>query len=148
MVMRILVVDDNAAYRRSFSEFLHTQLPDFPVIQAGSIDEAWQRIAIDQPELVFIDIKLQQENGLDLVRRLRREHPHILVAVMTGSDFPEYQQAAYDAGAYYFVSKGATNGADILMLINAVRETHRTKSNPTSASLPLLQRYVLDPTAF
>lgn len=120
-MFKTLIVEDNAAFRRSLSELLRENYPAMLVAHAANISEAWKRIAEIQPGLVFVDIKLQEENGLDLTRGIRESHPDVIVAVITGSNFPEYRQAAYRDGAHYFIPKDTATSSDILMLIDSIQ---------------------------
>lgn len=119
-----LIVEDNAAFRLSLNQLLREKYPAMPVAQAENIREAWSRIAEIKPRLVFVDIKLGEENGLDLAREIRVTHPDVIVAVITSHDFPEYRQAAYQNGAHYFIPKNAATAADIVTLIDSIPSTY------------------------
>lgn len=120
-MLKTLIVEDNAAFRRSLSELLRAAYPAMMVAQAESIGEAWQKIAEIEPRLIFVDIKLQQENGLDLALAIRESYPEIIVVVVTGYNIPEYRHAAYQNGAHYFIPKDALTSPDILALIDSVQ---------------------------
>jgi len=120
-VFSTLIVEDNAAFRQSLSVLLRTNYPAMSVAQAENISEAWKKIAENQPGLVFVDIKLQEENGLDLAKGVRNAHPDVIVAVITGFNLPEYRQAAYHNGAHFFVPKDSFTSADILTLVDAIQ---------------------------
>lgn len=120
-MFKTLIVEDNAAFRRSLSELLRANYPAILVAQAENISEAWKKIAEIEPRLVFVDIKLQAENGLDLTQGIRKSYPDIIIAVITGSNFPEYRQAAYQNGAHYFIPKDSATSSDILALIDSIQ---------------------------
>jgi DNA-binding NarL/FixJ family response regulator len=119
-MFKTLIVEDNAVYSRSLSELLRVRFPDMLVAEAAKISEALSRLIEIRPGLVFVDIKLQEENGLDLVTIIRKSYPDVLIAVITGSNFPEYRSAAYAAGAHYFVPKGDATSSDILQLVDSI----------------------------
>jgi DNA-binding NarL/FixJ family response regulator len=119
-MLKILIVDDNKDYRNSMRELLRERYPFMSVEQAETIDEAKRKLAEFRQDLIFIDIKLGQENGLDLASFVRTAYPAINMAVITSSDFPEYRQAAYEHGAHYFIPKGHATSADILHLIESI----------------------------
>ena len=120
-MFKTLIVEDNAAFRRSLSDLLREKYPAMLVAQAENIGQAWYKIFEIKPDLVFVDIKLQEENGLDLAQMIRESHPDTLVAVITNSNFPEYRQAAYHHGAHYFIPKSTATSSDILMLIDSIQ---------------------------
>jgi len=119
--MNTLIVEDNAAFRWSLSELLRANFPAMQVAQAGNVGEAWKQFAAIRPGLVFVDIKLQAENGLELTRSIHDTHPDVVVAIITGHNFPEYRQAAFQSGAHCFVPKDSVTSADILTLIESIQ---------------------------
>jgi len=119
-MLKILIVDDNKEYRASIRDLLRESHPRMSIEQAETIDEAKGIMAESRPDLIFIDIKLRGENGLDLARFVRATYPSVYVAVITSSNFPEYRQAAYEHGAHCFIPKGHATSADILQLIDAI----------------------------
>lgn len=123
-MLKILIVEDNAAFRRSLSELLRANYPAMQVAQAEDIAGAWRAITEMRPGLVFVDLKLQTENGLDLTRQISDAHPEVFVAVITGHNLPEYREAAYHNGAHCFIPKDAAGSADLLRLIDSVENGH------------------------
>ncbi len=119
-MFKTLIVEDNAAYRRSLSDLLRGRFPAMLVLQAETIGEALRKIDENRPGLVFVDIKLREENGLDLARTIRKSYPDTVVAVITSSNLPEYRDASYAAGANYFIPKGDTTSSDILLLVDSI----------------------------
>lgn len=120
-MFKTLIVEDNAVFRRSLGDLLRRNYPSILVAQAENIGQAWFKIFEIKPDLVFVDIKLQEENGLDLAEIIRESHPDMLVAIITSSNFPEYRQAAYHHGAHFFIPKSIATTSDILMLIDSVQ---------------------------
>lgn len=119
-MFRTLIVEDNAAFRRSLSDLLRGRFPAMLIMQAETIADALKQMEEAQPRLVFIDVKLCNENGLDLARIIRRSWFDTVIAVITSSNLPEYRQAAYDCGANYFIPKGSTSSSDILLLVDSL----------------------------
>ena len=81
---RILVVDDAADAR----EVIHTQLEDrgFRVAACGSVEEALALLAATPFDLVITDLRMPEESGMALIKRLR-EHTsrqHLPVIVISG----------------------------------------------------------------
>lgn len=120
-----LIVDDSAEFRRSLSDLLHARFPETSVAEARNGGEAWKQLIEHQPGLVFIDIKLRNEDGLQLTSRIRRSYPDVVVAVFTAYDTPEYREAAYHNGADCFVPKGMVTVSDIVCLIESVATRQR-----------------------
>jgi DNA-binding NarL/FixJ family response regulator len=64
-----------------------------------------------------MDIKLPDQSGLEMTRRVKALHPEILVIMLTSYDFPEYREAARKSGAYGFLSKGSSTAEEIQDLV-------------------------------
>ena len=113
-----LIVEDNASFRYSLSELLSEHFPCMVIEQAGDGAEALAKLAAQPPELIFMDIKLPDANGLELTRKIRTDDTLSVIVVLTGHDIPEYWEAAFQAGANFFISKSASVGKDIIALID------------------------------
>jgi DNA-binding NarL/FixJ family response regulator len=102
----MLIVDDIAVFRETFINALHKRFPDIHITEAVNGAEALEKVRISKPELVFMDIKLPDENGISLTGKIKLEHPDITVVILTDHDLPEYREAAACAGADDFIQKG------------------------------------------
>jgi DNA-binding NarL/FixJ family response regulator len=119
MLIETLIVDDSVVFRESLKALLCKHFPDMLVIEAGTGEEAWQKLGEGHTQLVFSDIRIQKENGLDLVRRIRQSYPNVILVVITGHDGLEYREAAYSKGADCYIPKYAASSSDILNLIES-----------------------------
>ena len=90
------------------------------IIEATDGKEALQKIDSSNPNLVFMDIELRWQNGLELTKRIKAQYPHITIIILTSHDFPEYREAAYQYSANYFLSKGSSTKAQILALVDSI----------------------------
>jgi DNA-binding NarL/FixJ family response regulator len=120
-MFKTLIVEDNPAFRQSLSYMLHQRFPDMMLVEVDNGDEALKQIEKLHPDLVFMDVKLPNANGLDLTRIIKSQHVNTTVVVMTGSDLPEYRHAAFKSGASYFVSKSGSTESQILSVVESVR---------------------------
>jgi len=102
---KTLLVEDNIPFRKSFKETLQARFPSLEILEAGDGKEALQQIEAFSPNLVFMDIKLPGENGLVLTKRIKTEHPEIIVVILTSYDLPEYREAAFQYHANHFFTK-------------------------------------------
>ena len=104
-LIRVFWVDDS----REFVAFAMEMLKEFPHLQwVGSASSAEAALpAIDQlrPDLVLMDFAMRGMTGLEATRVLksRLEPPRIIL--VTGSDTPQYRQAAAEAQADGFLAK-------------------------------------------
>jgi len=78
---QIMVVDDEEAMRESLSGWIIKQ--GYQVQTAGSGPEALSYLAQDSYDLLLIDIKMPEMDGLELLRLVKSEHPQVLVIMIT-----------------------------------------------------------------
>jgi DNA-binding NarL/FixJ family response regulator len=119
-VYRALVVEDSAIFRTLLKETLQSRFPTMEILEAADGREAMRQIVDHPPDLIFMDIKLPGENGLDLTARIKTEYPHVTVIVLTSYDTPEYREAAVQAKADHFLAKGSSSREGILTLVESV----------------------------
>ena len=115
----ILIVDNNVIFRNLLWETLNSNFPAVEVYQASSGEEAISMAKTKMPDLIFMDIELGGENGLNIVRQIKEDQPDITVAILTSYDLPEYKEAARRHKVDYFLTKGVSTQEDILSVVNA-----------------------------
>ena len=104
-IMRTLIVDDDALFRRRVKELLATQ-PDIEVIgEAADGREAVLKARELEPDLVLMDVRMPGTNGINATRQLKDEMPELKVIILTIYDLQEYREAARARGASGYVVK-------------------------------------------
>ncbi len=116
-VQRVLLVEDNAVYRKTFKDTLLAQFPSLQIEEAPSGSTALEIVRQLQPQLIFMDIHLPGENGLVVTRNIKEMAPEATVIMLTSHDTAEYRQAAADAGASGFLVKDSWSMKDIAALV-------------------------------
>jgi len=111
----ILIVEDNPFFLQFLKETLHSRFPSIDILEAAHGEEALQKIETFKPEAIFMDLRLPGENGLELTKKMKSEHPDIIVVIITNYDLPEYREAAYQCKADHFLSKDS-----FLKMINSI----------------------------
>ena len=117
---RILIVEDSTIFRTLLKETLHSRFPSMEIFEAADREEAMQKINGHPPDIVFMDIRLPGENGLDLTAKIKAKYPDVVVIILTSYDTPEYREAAVQAKANYFLSKGSSSKEGILTLVESI----------------------------
>ncbi len=115
--MKILIVDDDTSFRQTLREFLCSQFPSLTILEAKDGEEALWTILTFLPNLIFMDIRLPGQNGLEVARKMKANHKDITIIVVTSYNLPEYEQAAIHAGASGFISKDSLNVERISRLV-------------------------------
>ncbi len=125
-MFKLLVVEDNAAFRQTLRNLLSSRFPFIALEEAEDGKEALQKIEGFLPDLIFMDIKLPGENGLELTKKIKRSYPETIVIILTGYDLPEYRKAASRNGASYFLSKGLSTADEISTLVESILSDLKT----------------------
>jgi len=105
---KTLIVEDNVTFRQTLKESLGSRFPTMEIEEAPDGRDLFNRIESFHPEIVFMDIRLPGENGLELTKKIKKNYPDIIIVVITSYDLPEYRQAARENMADYFVPKGSS----------------------------------------
>ena len=116
----ILIVENNEFYRQSFMEILRLYLPSLVIAEAVNGREALEKIEIQPPDIVFMDIRLNGKNGLELTKEIKARNPAIYIVILTNYDYSEYRETAFWFGADHFLLKDAVSGAEIAELIKRI----------------------------
>ena len=103
MRMTILIVDDEKTIRWSLGEGLRKA--GFEILEAASGEEGMQLFADKGPDCVLLDVRLPGIDGVEVLRRMRKDNPDIPVVVMTAYGEVDKAVEAMKLGAYDFVSK-------------------------------------------
>jgi DNA-binding NarL/FixJ family response regulator len=119
-VSKTLIVEDSAIYRKLLKETLRSRFPSMEIIEAEDGAEAMQKISPDVPDLIFMDIKLPGENGLELTAKIKAKYPDVIVIILTSYDTQEYREAAVQANADHFLSKGSSSKEGIVALVESI----------------------------
>ena len=119
-MFQALIVEDNAPFRQSLREMLAEQFPTLGVAEAADGEDALVKIEKLSPHLVFMDIKLPGQSGLEVTKEIKARYSEIIVIILTSYDLPEYREAAKNYGADYFLSKGSSSREEILALVDSI----------------------------
>lgn len=102
---KVLIVDDSSFFRRILKECLHSRCPSLIVSEAKDREETLQMIRTFSPDLIFMDIRLPDGNGLELTRSIKEANNGVKVAIVSNYDEPEYLDAVFYYKADYFIPK-------------------------------------------
>ena len=120
--LRTLIVEDAAGYREIIKDTLHTLFPSMIIEEASEGNEAVQKVGVFQPNLILMDIRLPDGNGLHLTQTIKASHPDTKIIIMTGYDSVEYREAAVRYGANGYIAKDSLNRVQLETLIKSLVE--------------------------
>jgi DNA-binding NarL/FixJ family response regulator len=102
---RVVIVDDHAAFTDMFTVALQS-VDDLECVgSAASLDEALRVVADTEPDIVVVDLALGEDDGLDVVRRLRAEHEDLVLVVASARSDTYALATVAVAGANGFAPK-------------------------------------------
>ncbi|MFJ6532229.1 response regulator [Microbacterium sp. NPDC091662] len=119
--IRVLLVDDQELIRLGFRMVLESEDDIVVVGEAGDGRAAIAQSAQLAPDLVLMDIRMPELDGIAATEAIVRAHPQTKVLVLTTFDLDEYAFGAIRAGASGFLLKDAQRHE----MISAVRAVHR-----------------------
>jgi len=117
--IRVLVADDHVLYREGVRKMLSVTSDIEIVGEAASGDEAIAQALALQPDVILMDLKMPDVNGIEATRRILYASPHIGVLVLTMFETDETVFAAMRAGARGYLLKDADQ-EEVLRAVNAV----------------------------
>ena len=127
MNRHIMIVDDNPLLRNTIKEILKVTFTTVIISEAFSGETMWRIINDRLPDLIFMDIKLGEENGLELTRQIKAKYPDVVIVIFTNHDLPEYRQKAYRCGAEFFLSKLDSRAQDLTKLASTILNKAKPK---------------------
>lgn len=102
-MLKAYVVDDEPLARDELKYILNRTRKVKVVGESDNIEEAFTDIAINQPDIVFLDIQLDEENGMTLAKKMDRLQSVPAICFVTAYD--EYALQAFDTNAVDYVLK-------------------------------------------
>lgn len=120
--IRVLVADDEIEFATTLSFRLN--LRDFQTTVASSGHEALEKIDSEDFDVVILDLKMPDLDGLEVLARLRVNHPKLPVIILTGHGAFEAGREGMELGAFDYIMKPA----DLNLLTVKIEEAHETVS--------------------
>jgi DNA-binding NarL/FixJ family response regulator len=119
-MFKILIVDPNDPFRRSLKKVLVDRFPFVDIREASDGNGGLKMVQSFNPDLMFLEIHLPSQSGLDLARQIKHDHPEIIIVILTSYDLPEYKAAAKKSGVEHLVPKDDWTGEDMMALVQTI----------------------------
>ncbi len=118
MFPTILIVDDEESILKSLSGILMDE--GFEILTATNGYEALKCIEEQGPDLVLLDIWMPGLDGIETLKEIKNQHPHVQVIMITGHGTIETAVSATKMGAYDFIEKPLNIDRVIVAINNAL----------------------------
>jgi DNA-binding NtrC family response regulator len=119
MNVHVLIIDDEPLIRESVTGALSDE--GFETSAADSGAEGWRRFQEERPDVVVLDLRLGDLDGLDLLKRIRREDPDVKAIIISAHGSFEAAVNAMKLGAYDFIKKPFELDEMVATVRNAAR---------------------------
>ena len=136
--IRVLIVDDEAALRKSLARILASR--GFEVTTAEDGEAALALIEKDPPEVALVDILMPRMTGLELLPRVKARWPHVEVLIMTAFGDVDTAVAAVKAGAYDFLTKPFASNEAVALCVAKAAEHKRLLARTSDLEERLLSQ--------
>lgn len=120
-MIHILLVDDHAVVREGYRRLLERRADLRVEAEAGSAEEALQRLREFVPDLTILDLSLPNMGGIELTRRILQRQPDARILTFSMHRDPLFAAQAIRAGALGYVTKSSSPD----VLIQAVYKVAR-----------------------
>jgi len=123
--MKVLLVDDEEDYVRTMAERM--EMRDVGSRVALSGEEALRMLEDETPDVMVLDLRMPGIDGMEVLERVKKEHPHVEVIILTGHGSDKEEREARRLGAFEYLRKPADTGH----LISTIREAWRKSLKAT-----------------
>jgi DNA-binding NarL/FixJ family response regulator len=118
---KILLVDDHPLVREWLANLINEQRDLHVCGEASNAPQAFEMIGVEKPDIVIVDISLEDGSGIELIKSVKTNHPGVAMIVLSMHDESLYAERALRAGARgYIMKREATK--KILHAIRSVLE--------------------------
>ena len=120
-VNRILIVDDHELVRQALTQLISDE-PDMEVCgEAATVPAALRAISECKPDMIVLDLTLQDGDGIDLIKTVRGEQRHLPLLVVTMHAESFYAERAFRAGAIGYLTKEEASEKVIVAIRTVLR---------------------------
>ncbi len=136
----VVIVEDHPAYRAALVALLEPHPRVVVIGEAETVDDALELIRATTPDVVLLDLRLGEEDGLDVARQLRADGQPVAILVLTSQDRPTDLWRALTSGANGYALKNSS----AVTLLDAVLEAAEGEAFITPELADRLTRESLD----
>jgi len=127
MGIKVLIADDHEVVRKGLASLLAGS--DIKIVaEAKSGEEAVQMTKKHKPDVVLLDIRMQESDGLAALERLHSDMPNTPVVILSTYDNPTYVARAVALGARDYVLKGSSRGEIVSAVTAAAKGESPSKA--------------------
>ncbi len=123
---KILLVDDEKEFVHTLSERLKTRDLESSIAYDG--EQALDMLKEDVPDVMVLDLMMPGIDGIEVLRRIKRDHPEVEVIILTGHGSEREENLANDLGAFAYLNKPVNVDRLAQVMRAAYKKAHHSKS--------------------
>ncbi len=123
---KILLVDDEKEFVHTLSERLRTRDIDSAIAYDG--EQALDMLKEDVPDVMVLDLMMPGIDGIEVLRRIKRDHPRVEVIILTGHGSKREEELADELGAFAYLNKPVDVDRLAQVMKAAYRKANRVES--------------------
>jgi len=100
---RVLLVDDEREFVQTLSERL--SMRDLGSVAVYDGEQALSFVEEEEPEVIVLDLRMPGIDGIEVLRRIKADHPDIEVIILTGHGSEKDQEVCMELGAFAYLQK-------------------------------------------
>ena len=128
-MINILIADDHSVVREGLKQIISANADMTVLAEAGSGNEAIEKIRNNTFSVVILDIAMPGKNGLDTMKEIKLKHPTLPVLILSMYPEEQYARRFLRAGASGYLTKKSASEE----LVNAIRTVSKGKKYVTSS---------------
>jgi DNA-binding NarL/FixJ family response regulator len=105
LIMKIVIADDSSLLRDRIKSLLININNNSVIYEAENGREALQIIREREPDLVILDIRMPEMNGIEVLKKIKELKMKVKVCILTNYAYPIYKRRCLEAGADFFLRK-------------------------------------------
>ena len=130
--INIILADDHVLVRDGIKSLLEDDKSIHVIDEASNGKEALEIIAKNKPDLLVVDIRMPEMNGIEVVKRLKKSNPEVKALVLSMHDSEEYVVQSIQSGADGYLLKGSSK-EEFLKALHTVAEGGKYFSGDVSS---------------
>ena len=127
MKPRVLIIDDEDAVRSSLKMIFEYE--GYETLQAANGPVGLKLAEQEAPDLVFLDVRMPQLDGLDVLKRLKEKDPALPVVILSGHGTVKTAVEAVKLGAFDFIEKPPDSERILIAARNALGHKKLAEEN-------------------
>ena len=122
MTIHVLIIEDEAIVRKSLKNMIEKNRQSITVYTAADVYEANEYFRLTTIHLLILDIQLPEIDGLTFLKQLRKNHPNLLVIILSAHADFTYAQQAIDLHVVKYLVKPVSREALLEVIDESIKQ--------------------------